>query len=682
MPRLKIIAVFYVVLVVSSAFVLFGLVQTLHNTASKQVRFKSWTANRSGLVLDFRSFESLAATVPGIMNSTALLVYTGPLPGSNYSSLREISSAEGNGTIVLYEITGDQPALQVNDAASMGFQGVFLSGKPGDYGSAGLDNLVNLTSKLNAFLMVNSSLSAELPVNTNASAYYRFEQNYTTWINQVRLGGLTNMTGKNYWVNIQTVQANFLQSAVRISKAFDIRYISMGLGNISSTLLRSIISLENGNTTATGIIPSSWSVSSFPYFASPIVYDGTVYLATSNLLPLDALLNVTSHGILNYSIVGLNLTYGYVSFSSSQASIVNPFVNAYPNSISSRLEVKSDTIYLELASLYLTNNSEVVGLYTDGFSLINGSQVSSLHNLYSAEPVYSLLPPQVFIASGFLVISFFELEVNQSYNRYQFNLYSADLLTGNVVFEKQLCTVSTPPNISGGAGWQEEVIDGSLFYASIQEGVGVNVTYATSSCLVNLQDNTTLLSSINTSLGRNFVLHGGDLFYTLQNASGKNGMWELNISTLQKRLLFSVNFTSISSITPMLSGFLFCENSTVVLVNTKGDPLWTSPQPVLDPSLMGYQLKPMQLGNNTILFASIINLENENTAYTQEFEFINGSNGAPFGSFFNNFTINSNGQPPGLFPEYHITYLPLAYAGNYLIYASMIGPPELFASPI
>ena len=675
---------FISVFVLAIGFIWFGISYVVLYHPQALPGFNRWVPKESGLVEDYSQLDVAGQNASGAINATSIVVYSDALPQNNSSVLASIGQLEKENIIVVYSIGSDEPVSFISAVAQYGFQGVFLSGPVSNYSLADINLIVNRTAEMGGFVMVNSSLVGSIYNSSNVASVYLFQENYISWINFVRQSGEKGIQYGKYWVNVQNVSREYLSSAVRSFLSLGVRYFSIDYGKMNYTQTMILISLENDTGPGPGMVPSSWHVSTDDFISNTPILNGTLYSMSSDTSLYGSLENYSGPGNFTYQIIGVNTSYGYTSFISQNASVVTRYNSYNLTEVETSVFTRGPEIYGSVAAVYSGSNfttSGMVAVYTSAFSLENGSLLASNITAFTGGNGWTF---SALLTSGKLITISSAIITNFSNGYIQSTTFADYLSVYSLINGSKLLTRQFgPPPVSmgsvGGSGWGAGIVDGNLLELTVTFSGNYTLT---SRYLIDITSNVTLLSSTNSSLGSNFIVSAGNLYFTLSNKSGGVNLEDVNLSTLQERTLFTLDTAHVSSLVYLGDGFLVTYNGSVAKLGMNGSILWRAQLPEVIPNGYGYDFSPLLTGNGTALIGSTISAESVlQSQYSQEFELISLSNGTIQSTYYNNFSISPVGNPPGLPPSPNV-YIPLAYAGGYLIYGCTFGNGDIFGARV
>lgn len=677
MGKAQPVVVFIILMVASSGFVLFGFSHAL-STPGESVRFSAWQQPAPGFVQTFSQVNNSLPGPTSTLNNTSIVVWSGVLPKPNSNLTQRLATIE-NSSLVVFEISKSEPVSLVLSVAKEGFQGIFLSGSPGNANLSQIKQIANATTSMGGFLIVNESLAGTVQGVSTPSAYYIFQPNYLSWINFIRQNSSTAASYKNYWVNIQHIDNTYMEDAVKTFEALGVSYISIDFGHFNYSQTRKVIALESSSGTGPGIVPSNWHLSNSNPPANEPVVDGTLFTIKSNIPMRYAMENSTGPGNFTFHVMGVNTTYGFVSYLSQNYTIyasLNGTLLAYAQTA---IAVSGGKVYaIAMAEYYnfnFTSAGEIL-LHTAVFSLSNGTLLSTRLNRL---PTLSDFPPLIFVAGKSIVfISSYYNTTSPNQNwYYTINATIVNMTSGGIVGTTQFGSPPASIGLENGWGAYFDFISGTLLQFTVTYKGNYSITY---SYLLYLPNDTVLVSSVNATVGNHFYEAKGNLFFTDHNASGGTNVNELNLTTLHRTTLFTTYITPIDSLYFFGTCFLVYSNGTMIALALDGSEMWNESLPEVMPPGYGFNTAPIPVGNGDVLVGSVIGSESVFlTFYSQVFVIVNLTTGQVVATYYNNFTITPIGNPPGLPPSPDV-YAPLTWTGNVLIYDTIWGTPELYGA--
>lgn len=667
-------------MIVSGGFLWFGFTSVI-SSSSSGAQFRGWQRPSSGLVETFDQLNQSLTAHSSALNSTSFIVWSRPLPKVNSSSFQRLSAIE-NSSLVVYEINGGEPESFIYTVARLGFEGIFLSGNPGDYNATQLKLLANATTRMGGFLVVNKSLAGIVQGVSSPSAYYIYQPSYKTWTDFIRQSNSTGTSYKNDWVNIQKVDQSYLADAVKTFQVLGVSYFSLDFGNMSYAQTKQVIALESSSGPGPGIVPSAWHVTDTNAASNEPIVNGTLYTLVSNIPLYTALENSTGPGNFTFFVRGINTTYGYVSYISQNYTTYTSLNSTFLFESEAVILVRGTDICVAIIADYTGFNHTF-----EGELLITRAVFGTINGTLTSENTSEIPIPggdnfSFISVTGRFLLLFGQYSSYYGQNQYFYEIYNVttiDLISGKTVGTTQF--VPPPANIGPvmSEGTFDTTISGNLLIFTVTYDGNYSITY---SSLVFLPDNRTLFVLTNESLGTNFYEASGNLYYTSHNQSGGTDINEISLTTFRKTTLFTTSVGPVVSLFFLGSNFLIYTNRSIISLSQAGREIWNTSLPELEPAGLGYySATPVLIDKGNLLVGSVILAEGITyNPYSQEFEIVNFSTGHVVSRYYNNFTLIPVGNPPIALPPSPDVYQTVTWAGNVLIYSTLYGPPEIFGA--
>lgn len=566
-----------------------------------------------------------------ILSDAAFVIFQYPANNSDDSNLmKDTSILQEEGIASLVMIGKYTNVNQISYLAKEGFNGIFLNGGKSNYTAKQLGEMVKITHNSGGFIIANMSLLSSIQYKSFVDMYYVNEPSFSMFVNEYWAMIKNGTEVSKVLFNINGLPSDFVQQDALSLLNLNISYFSLGL---KSENYATMISINKGieySSSRPGFSPSLWSIrTSLPN--DWLTHNGTMYYGESNSS--------------SYRILGINITYGYMSFESQWVRIANNFT------------------FASLGSLYITGTAIYSALATDlydpaihsiAYYLKNGTLMKN--SSFLAVKRISVIPTQVitFQGSPYVAIISGIFERNQSF---LFNVTAIDTVDN----ETTLNTSFSTSQGGGGSGpylrtLGRDILEVNFELSSFHYDKIYDRTFY-------LPLNMTVLQLVNSSIVSS-SFSNKTLYYIQSTTKTNPTLAAVNVITGSIHNLFGIPFSNASILRFVDNSFLITSNKSIYDFSSNGSIVWriSYPSPV---SSQQYVMYPVLVGYNQVTIGLNSRSTYGDTAYSQEIELVNLTDGEITHTYYDNFTPSSSGVTAN-----PMLVTPLIVTGNFVIYAN------------
>ncbi len=613
-----------------------------------------------GLVMPYPEANSTSGMSELSGANVSMVIFSGNISSASSPQVRNsIESLDNKGEPVVFQIRDNSTSPSFNTLIQDGFQGVYLNGSVGSYGTPFINSMLNGTVSHFGIFAANYSLKPYIESPSEVSLYMINFAGYAEWLHFMEANTFMPIMPGEIWANILSVQADYTHGMLSALSAFGTTRFSFNYGN--SSQLISQINMAETKSGLGGNLSPRWSVPGSEFLTNLVVHNGTLYGGVANSS------EVYVHGLpYSVKVIGINISYGFVSYISANYSVV-PVLNGTPAWI--HLAYEGDNKYqsrnsIILSYAYSTGKNGNLSMTEVMFNLTFPGN-SGDYSWGEYDPLGAISPGS---SPGFLLIGDFPITYSMRINRgnTSFNMLAFNTAGGDAAWSLNL---KSPFRDSGFS---------YSIYPESSSFIHLDVKFTNLSTSGNAQSNTTdmlvyvptgqQIHNISSSV---FSLSGNYIYYISNGTVSR-----LNMSSGNRSVLFPIHINAPSRVSVNYGNVFILNGSYIYKFSMNNYTLqWYHRLPQYSPPGFGHESAPIFQGTESILlFTAIDGASTSYREYSQEFMILNYSTGDLSSLQYNNGTIDEGGNPPGI-SSYPAMYAPFYWSSRILLYGSTQGTP-------